>query len=308
MRKLALVACLLTVCITAASALIRHWQGGLDCQRWTACHERVGKAPTAAGQPGVGDPQSEPPAVIGATRTLHRVSATAVGLLVVGLAIFGWNGFGTSRRIAAVVALVDTVFLSWLGRYTPHDLPLVTIGNLGGGFLLVGALAWIATAGGNRRGVASRGLAVSALAMLAVLAWFGVMIGGRSAIGVCTDPLCLAGAVFDAAAFDPWLPFSSAASAASGQALHLAHRAAAVLFAIIVVMLALRIARAADHRGNGRFIAASLLVLLVAQSLLGYATAIGTLPLISATLHNIGAALLVASLTAAATLDRSTGD
>lgn len=307
MRKLALVACLLTVCITAASALIRHWQGGLDCQRWTACHERVGKAPAAAGRPGAGDPQSEPPALIAATRTLHRVSATAVGLLVVGLAIFGWNGFGRSRRIAAVIALVDTVFLSWLGRYTPHDLPLVTIGNLAGGFLLVGALAWIAAAGRSRREVASMGLAASALALLALLVWFGVMIGGRSAIGVCSDPLCLAGAVFDPAAFDPWLPFSSAASAASGQAMHLAHRAAAVLFAIIVVVLALRIARADGRSGSGRSLAVVLLVLLVVQSLLGYATAVGALPLVSATLHNIGAALLVASLTAVATLDRSTG-
>ncbi|MFP5411637.1 MAG: hypothetical protein ACLGHB_01565, partial [Gammaproteobacteria bacterium] len=37
MRRLAILACLLTVCITASSALIRHWQAGLGCEAWAAC-------------------------------------------------------------------------------------------------------------------------------------------------------------------------------------------------------------------------------------------------------------------------------
>src|SRR5690606_11467957 len=94
-------------------------------------------------------PAGDAPAPVRAARALHRVTATLAGVLVLLVVAFGWSTMGGGERIAAAVALVDTVFLSWLGRYTPHDLPLVTLGNLIGGLLLAAALAWIAAA---RRG------------------------------------------------------------------------------------------------------------------------------------------------------------
>src|SRR5690606_17909366 len=94
-------------------------------------------------------PAGEAPAPVRIARALHRVTATLAGVLVLLVVAFGWTTMGAGERIAAAVALADTVFLSWLGRYTPHDLPLVTLGNLAGGLLLAAALAWIAAARGG---------------------------------------------------------------------------------------------------------------------------------------------------------------
>src|SRR5690606_18376974 len=249
-RVLALVACLLTVCITASSAFIRHWQNGVGCEGWPACYRaaqppaQVPSSPAAADGQGALDaavatiarvPAGDAPAPVRAARALHRVTATLAGVLVLLVVAFGWSTMGANERIAAAVALVDTVFLSWLGRYTPHDLPLVTLGNLIGGLLLAVALAWIAAArrgrkraappgahgqgadgqgadgqGGARRGDlagdAARGVrpfAIAALVLLALIAWGGTMIGERHAIDACSTPTCASGAAFDIAALDP---------------------------------------------------------------------------------------------------------
>ena len=37
-RVVALLACLLVVCITASSAFIRHWQNGVGCEGWPVCY------------------------------------------------------------------------------------------------------------------------------------------------------------------------------------------------------------------------------------------------------------------------------
>ncbi|HWS74438.1 MAG TPA: COX15/CtaA family protein, partial [Quisquiliibacterium sp.] len=139
-RRLALFACIFTLCVTAASAFIRHSQAGLGCEPWPQCQalpagagagsevrsevgSEAGGAKTAAAS------QTEGNAVFVA-RALHRLSAVIVGLLALAIALFGWSRLGAGDRAAAAFALADTVFLSWLGRYTPHDLPLVTVGNV----------------------------------------------------------------------------------------------------------------------------------------------------------------------------------
>src|SRR5690606_32698241 len=248
-RVLALVACLLTVCITASSAFIRHWQNGVGCEGWPVCYRAAqppAQVPSTAAADGQGAldaavatiarvPAGDAPGPVRAARALHRVTATLAGVLVLLVVAFGWSTMGGGERIAAAVALVDTVFLSWLGRYTPHDLPLVTLGNLIGGLLLAAALAWIAAArrgrkraappgahgqgadgqgadgqGGARRGDlagdAARGVrpfAIAALVLLALIAWGGTMIGERHAIDACSTPTCASGAAFDIAALDP---------------------------------------------------------------------------------------------------------
>lgn len=359
-RALALLACALTVCITAASAFIRHSQAGLGCDDWPRCYRETtagapgsaaqeggaarapaaGEAPGAsaasetASAPAAGEaaeastsavaaavPGGSSPAVA-AARGLHRLSAMLVGVLVLVIAVFGWSRMDGSARVAVVAALADTVFLAWLGRLTPHDLPLVTVGNLVGGLALAAAYAWIAARGGRRpagpavvgtsagatataagavapadaeaiaRGVR---LAWGALVLLGLLAWVGTMIGARHVIDACMDASCFKGVRFDAAAFDP-LRVQVGLDAAAAQGLHVVHRALGIVFAIVVALLALR---PGALRGAGR---GALLVLLAAQLLLGMGTAVAGQPLLTATLHNALAAILAGVLAGVAAL------
>lgn len=315
-RRLALLACIFTLCITAASSFIRNTQAGLGCSPWPQCLERQGEARAGGGvlrmAPAAGA-SGEVDAVFVA-RALHRISAVLVGLLALGIALFGWSRFGASDRAAAALALVVTVFLSWLGRYTPHDLPLVTIGNVLGGFALAATFGWIAAGGTRVRRAASsmrpRPLggagpgatggsgSVAGPGARAVLAWIalalaglqsalGVTIGARDAVGACVRPLCLPQAAVDPAVFDPRVA-QAIASAADGQALHLAHRLLAIAVAAFVLLLVLRPASGDPGTAGGlRLPALGALACIVLLAPLGLATASGLLGPEGGTLHNV---------------------
>lgn len=312
-RAVAVVACLLTVCITATSAFIRHSQAGVGCAAWPSCYrgavatrfDASPAAPEATGSRAVA-PATREARGVRIARALHRVSATAVGVLVLVIAAFGWGRMRGSTRLVVSLALADTVILAWLGRYTPHDLPLVTIGNLVGGLALVAALAWIASAPPTptlsmaRRARTADPLADSkaappafvALALLATLSWIGTMIGAYGAIDACVMPVCLDGARLDLSTLDPTKP-PEAIEAGVARGLHLTHRVVGAAFALATLLVAWRVRRAA-------MLASGLAGGTVVQWLLGAATALGVAPLLTTTLHNVVAALLAVLLARAA--------
>ncbi len=302
-RKLALAACVLTVCVTAASAFIRHWQAGADC---------IDTAQCAA----LGASLSEhTPVPVMVARVLHRVTAALVGLCALWIAFVGWSRLDAGERVAAACALVLTAGLAWLGRYTPGGLPLVTLGNVVGGFALAAAFAWIAgrsrvhgsgcaapgaaptgsprsVPGGNAGAGARRAGAMAwlALALLGLQAALGVMIMARGAIGACPSLVCATGASIDPRLFDPRV--AGAASQIGGSAaLHLAHRAVAILFVAFAAIAAAQLLR-----GGSRPLARVVLGLLVAQVGLG-ATLAGSLSgAAGGAAHNAIAALLAVTL------------
>lgn len=309
-RALALAACLLTVCITAASAFIRHWQVGEGCAGPAPCvsvRSSTGASggPAAARPPQAnGDgwtPAATPRAVptplpIVIARAAHRLAAMIVGVLAILLVAIGWSRLARGERIAAGLALALTLGLAWLGLYTPSPLPLVTLANVGGGFALAAAFAWIAVGGRDsspvaQRGARSRGsgLAWIGLALLLLVAAMGVMISERGALETCRAPLCLPGAMPSAGVFDPRVE-GPAADVAAGQALHLAHRALAVAFAAIVALAAASALASANRWGL--LLAAGV----IAQALAGAAIAAGSAGAVMAAGHNAGAALLAAAL------------
>ncbi len=274
MRRVALVACLLTVCITAASAYIRHWQAGLGCAQRADC--RI----VATGEVAAGQVQSvqqamkrvvsgEAPAEVSVARALHRVSATTVGLLVVVIGFVGWSRLAGSDRRAIVVAVALTLALAWVGLYAAHPTLFVTTGNVLGGFALGAALAWIAaarvpasSAGGQRTRGAT--FAWGALALVSAIAVIGVAIAARETSDV------------DAAT------------------LHLAHRVLAFAFAALTLFVLIASGRRAPVLG------AALAVAVFAQVALGLSNAFSDTPLVAATAHNAVAALIVAMLAAIA--------
>lgn len=308
-RWLAIAACVLTVCITASSAFIRHSQAGLAAVSVSADAAAATATADAAAAPGG---VAVPPGVRTA-RALHRVSAMLVGVLVLLIVVFGWASMRTDARVALSFALVDTAFLAWLGRFTPHPVPLVTVANLVGGIALAAAFAWIAaplratvrtqvrsaTAPVGRNATASAGRNVTAfvfaaLVLLAFAAWIGTMIGAHDAIGVCEGARCAGPLRLDASVLDP-MRTPQAIDAATARGLHWLHRGVAVVFAVVALTV---VARAC---GNGRAVAsAALVVLLLAQAFTGVGTTLGLQPLTTATLHNAFAALLAVTLTAIA--------
>lgn len=312
-RWLAIAACVFTVCITASSAFIRHSQAGLAVAAATAGAEAADAAPAAGNA-------AAPPGVRTA-RALHRVSAMLVGVLVLLIAVFGWSSMRTGARVALVFALADTAFLAWLGRFTPHPVPLVTVGNLVGGIALAASFAWIAaslhadertsnrgaTASIGRRAAKSVGLgttapvgrdatalAFAAFALLAVAAWIGTMIGAHDAIGVCEGVRCAGPLRLDTSVLDP-MRAPQAIDAAGARGLHWLHRGVAAAFAVVALLLAVR-----THRNGRSSAAAALVALLIAQVYTGVGTTLGLQPLTTATLHNALAAALAVTLAAIA--------
>lgn len=74
------------------------------------------------------------------------------------------------------------------------------------------------------------------------------------------------------------------------KAIHWVHRLSAIGVALIVLSLAWRLMRA------NRLLASAMVVVLIAQIVLGILNVVWVLPLFNATLHNVGGALLLITL------------
>ncbi len=289
-RRLAALALLLTMAVSIASAFLRLSPVAADCL--------PGANPALAT-----DPQAcrrTPPAeAVVIARTIHRVSATVVGVLVLVLAWRAWRGPARLSRTAGTMALVVTLGLSVLGRYTPSTLPAVTLGNVAGGLLLCACLAWlwrqtVDGVGPGRSAPRAAWPAAGLIGLLLVLAATGALIGVRGAIAGCPDALCVPVGRIDWGIFNP-----SAVDAAVGRdaarALHGMHR--------LLVLLALAPVIAVAWRGwYGAPLDARLglgvLALCAVQIALGIAVTLGADPGLIGASHNAAAAGLTATLSA----------
>lgn len=290
LRNALRVTALLVLIVIAVSALIRLAQAGLDCAGWPACYVHQAAATEQANPP---VPDS---VTIAVARGIHRIAATAVGILLLGIVLVGWDKFsGVTAKVTALAAIALTAFLAWLGRYTPSELPAVVLGNMLGGMTLFGLLWWLA--GGPPESSRKRGAAVpfAVLALLALQMALGGMLSARRQLLSCTTLPSCNGRWWppdvDGGLFNPFA--SNGDMAADGAALVLAHRFGAIVIALIFGGIALSAIRAG---GRAARVAKLLLVLLAVQGLLGASLALIERPLPLAVLHNFGAALLVATL------------
>jgi hypothetical protein len=109
-------------------------------------------------------------------RAIHRVAALTASVLIVLVAVFGWDKL--QRPIvsrAAIVALLGLALaLAILGRYTPSHSLFVTLGNPLGGLAMVGLAWWLclmaASLHGGRLGYGATGWILAAIAFAAVTA------------------------------------------------------------------------------------------------------------------------------------------
>jgi len=297
---LAIAATALTAIVIVASAFMRHTQVGLGCADWPACYARIAAEAV--------DPA--PPLGVRIARIAHRLAATGVLALIVGMLLVAWTQRPVWKRegLLAIAALVVAAALAVLGIATPGaKLPAVTLGNLLGGYLMLAVLAaLVATVRNTPAPPASRWLrtaplrwiALAILALVFVQAALGGMIGAQFALTACPTLGKCAGFAFDefrfTAALDAFRPLDivdgRVVPPAGAAAPFVIHRAFGLVAAIVTLVLAHALRRTQRH------VALLLAGLALAAPLIG-ATAVATMPaLILTVLHNAAAAALVGTL------------
>lgn len=295
-----------TLSIDFLSAWIRHTEAGLGCRDWPACYGQIGPAIAGASEPGIARQALAPDPL--AKRT-HRLLATGLVVMVL-LLLHRSRQRGALAGFEAQIPLLMAALLLLLAVIGPASYlktrPAIAACNLLGGIALA-ALSWRLLLGlrDTPRFAATprlRRLTRAALALLvlqlALGAWVSANFAGLGCSGVfaCGAP---ATAATDSVPAAFWY-FRELALDAEGRvpmttstvAIHLAHRAGAVLAALALAsatVLALR------ERVPPRVVL-PVPVLLLAQLGLGVLAVARSLPLAVVLAHSTVAALLLLAL------------
>lgn len=301
--RIAMVAAALTFVVIVASAFMRHTQVGLSCADWPACYGRIDAA-TTDGAPSAG---------VRIVRIAHRIAATGVLALIIGLLLIAWTQKPAWKKEGglAIAALLLAATLAVLGIVTPGaKLPAVTLGNLLGGYLMLAVLAATAAAATNHGATPRRWwmpgaplpwLALAVLALVFVQGALGGSIGAQYALTACPTLGKCTGFPFDefrmTAALDPLRPLTiidgRVVPPSNAAAVYVIHRTLGLVVPVFVLLLA-RAMRSYDRRSS------SVLAALALATPLAGVAAIAAVPSLPLTvMHNALAALLVAALGAA---------
>lgn len=312
---------LLVVILVSLAAYLRLANSGIGCADWPDCYGRLGEVPEAtlalADQSlGRADPYSTRGAVANKpmdwATPAHRLVASALGLLIIGMTVIS---FRTRRhRLLCVTLLGLTIFLAVLGIKSGglHN-PAVVMGNLAGGFGLLGLLGWLAL--GHRRssvrGSASvRAWSLTAIIMLVMQILLGGLTSANFAATACaTVPDCH-GSYLPGPALPRAFDLSrqhqvSATGVVVGGAqqadIHKLHRLAAIATLIFVLIAGLTAVRA----GRGMTVlGVAVIFLVLTEFSIGIASILTSLPIGLAVAHNWLAGLLLLSLLGLTALSR----
>jgi len=296
--RMTLAAAALTFVVIVASAFMRHTQAGLSCADWPACYATL-PAPGADAVPSAG---------VHLARIAHRLAATSVLALVIGLLLIAWTQKPAWTRAGrlALMALVIAGALAVLGIATPGArVPAVTLSNLLGGYAMLAVLAatYAVTARAPSPARGARAVAAIALAMVFVQAAQGAMIGAQFASLACPS-LGDCGAwtwreFLAAGTLDPLRPVAAndghvvAPPGAAG--LHVLHRLCGLAAAALVLAAAMMFRRPRPR------LAGTLAAVVMMATGLGLFAASPPPALAVVVAHNAAAAILVALLAAACT-------
>ncbi|MCJ7815187.1 MAG: COX15/CtaA family protein [Xanthomonadales bacterium] len=317
MNLLAKICLVLVIVLVSLSAYLRLAHSGIGCADWPACYGHIGDAPSVS-QPFTSEDAyqtlvTESNEPLAWATPLHRLVASVLGLLVVFLAFLSIRR--KRQRVASFALLALTVYLAVLGIRSGslHD-PAVVMGNLAGGFCMLGLVGWMVFSDGGRRGGSPRvrRLTAAAIAVLSVQVLLGGLTSANFAATSCqTLPDC----------HGSWWPGSSLMKAmdlsrthevtSSGQAIggeerlaiHKAHRLGSVVTVILVLFAALA---ALLESSRFRAIAIVLLILAASEFTIGVSAILSSIPIGLAVAHNWFAGLLLLALLKLLALARST--
>ena len=290
------------------SAYIRLAEVGIGCTDWPDCYAQLSVAAEKKGVTVLTDAGRDM-AHYGA-RVAHRYIATVLGLFVVLIVIVSLRqGAARTSGVAIPLAIFAvTVFLSLLGYYPPtRSNPLITMGNLLGGMVLLALLWWLM----QREVTASQPVAKEStagarwLARLALLLiTLQIVSGGWSSANYasanCPELLsCQKSAWTMAQMGDAFNPFRKIELKATGEvvrsenlaALSVAHRYLAIVIAAYLAWLVRRLKPRTQLQGT----ITALSIFSIGQLALGLGMIWLNFSLALLTLHNAVAACLLLS-------------
>lgn len=324
-RRLAVLAAILCFGVVVFGAFVRLSNAGLACPDWPTCYGKL-TWPVHATDIAVANAEFERPVEVGKAwrEQAHRILAGSLVLVTFALAWLAWRARSTAAGVPSRTALMAAaliVFQAMLGMWTVtlKLKPVIVMAHLLGGMATLALLVWIATrlhakwgsgsdsSGGKPQSAPHSGAPKRAAILVAiVLVAIQIALGGwtsanYAALACGFDfPKCL-GAWWPATDFRNgfvlWRGIGvdyegGVLDGPARAAIQLTHRLFAVLVAGHLFALGSRLLRAPAWRLAGT----GLIVLVAIQIALGIGNVQLGLPLPVATLHNAGAALLLALL------------
>jgi cytochrome c oxidase assembly protein subunit 15 len=316
-RALVLLTLFLTFDLVLFGAFTRLTDSGLGCPDWPGCYGSVTPSGAVAHIDAAQTAMPTGPVTHSKAwiEMIHRYLATAVGVLILTLAVSSWNR--AFKGQSGVQPFWPTVTLLWVcmqGAFGAWTVTLklrpaiVTLHLLGGLGLLALLCAQAVRFSQPSPAPLSPPLR-AALWCVTVLVWMQIALGGwvstNYAVLACEGiPLCNDQwwPDWEGLGFEVWrelghtasgeiLPFSALVS------IHVVHRVMAVVVALALLGLAWRLKTAQLLQSQARY----LQVLVLLQLLTGLSNVVLGWPLLSAVLHTGGAAGLVVVLTWALT-------
>ena len=314
LRALALMTLFLSFDLVLFGAFTRLSDSGLGCPDWPGCYGQA--SPIGARVPIASAEAAIPTGAVTSTKAwiemAHRYGATAIGALIVALALLALRA--QRRGVAGIASRWAWLTLIWVclqGAFgaltvTMRLYPaIVTLHLLGG----LGLLALLAVQAESYRprpmplspGLRTAVLIVTALVVLQIA--LGGWVSSNYAVLACRDVPTCQGAWWPdmdlAAGFAVRRPLGTGGDGAflpfaALTAIHMVHRLGAVVVIAAIALLAWRL-RAHDGAA-GRF-ALPLAALLAWQAASGLGNVLLGWPLVAAVGHTAGAAGLVVVLT-----------
>lgn len=311
--------------VVVLGAFVRLSDAGLGCPDWPGCYGQllVPEADHAVEKANAAYPHRPVEVHKAWKEMIHRYFASGVGLAILLLLVTGWKERLAPRGfLVTLLALV--CFQGILGMWTVtwQLKPLAVSAHLIGGMSTLAMLTWLNArllwpAKSPQSGAVSRSRLGSLAAISLLLLFVQIFLGGWTSSNyaalACPDfPTC----------HQQWWPETDFEEAfvlwrGLGQnyefgvldspartAIHLTHRIGAIVISMVFLGLIAALWRAVVWRGW----ASAVLLALVLQVTLGITTVLLSLPLVIATAHNAGAALLVILLTALNARLRSDGN
>jgi len=303
-RKLALVSLLLVIALVSVSAYLRLDNSGIGCTNWPECYGKIGAAD--ATEPTIGSTYErlavEALQPLSWATPIHRLVASVLGLTVLGMALISLRL--KRDRLISFTLLGLTVFLAWLGIYSGglHS-PAVVMGNLGGGFALLGLLGWMTfrdAKPSSNAPVSTKTWTTAALVCLMIQIMTGGLTSANFAASACqTLPDCHGSyfpgsklsVAFDLSRTHEIGPTGLAIGGSERADIHKLHRITAVITAATIL-----IAGFSALRGGLGWNAKLILLLVIAEFGVGIAAIVTDIPIGVATAHNGLAAMLLLGL------------
>jgi cytochrome c oxidase assembly protein subunit 15 len=304
MRKLAIISLLLVIALVSVSAYLRLDNSGIGCADWPDCYGKIGAADMV--EPTIGSTYER--LAVDAQQPLswatpvHRLVASVLGLTVLAMALVSVRL--KRDRLMSFLLLALTVFLAWLGIYSGglHS-PAVVMGNLGGGFAMLGLLGWMTFRNARPNSNAPsfvRSWVVAALLLLCLQIALGGLTSANFAASACqTLPDChgsyLPGGelatAFDLSRSHEIGPSGLAIGGGERADIHKLHRIGAVITAATALFAGVLALRAG--LGLTAFVVS---ILVAAEFSVGIAAILTDLPISIAVAHNWLAAMLLLGL------------